>query len=622
MKKALAYLLIFLIIFPFLASKSHAVNSPEKISTTSNDQIQPAITTDSSGKVHTVWVEDLGNGTTNLLHRYWNGQVWSTPTTIASGNYHELPSLSTDASGNIHLVWDADTTPGAWRIYYSKYNGSTWSAPVAISTGNSGDVAWDSEIAIDSSSNPHVAYSFVPSGSSGQFTYYAKWNGTSWTTPIDLTESGTNHSNQAIAADKVGEVHVVWKSFVNGTHEILHRVWNGSNFSSTVSISGALTDPADPRPGITTDNANNAHVVWEERDTGTGNYNIKYSKYNGISWSSPFLVSSVAQQTFQGVPSIAVLRSSIDDVLVGWIDKTTSPRKLAFRKFNANTQSWEISRTNDIQQSSPDFPVATMDKWDNVHTAWGESSTTGKYEIYYDAIPLAINLIGSSGGTLTTFNGDTLTIPSGSLSQNTLISAQLAPLSQAAPSGSNTVSRQYIFEPSGQTFNPAISVVFKYTDAETAAFDERTLGVYVWDSTTTQWVFKTGSVNRTQNKITLSLDHFSIWGFFGTQNNIIWLSPLSENGPNEINSGKNLSIKFSFINSVANPQSTKLLIVNEPGLSVKEFNVGEGKDNLRYDSSSAKFISNLKTDSLPIGSYQAKVFYDGLVRGSIDITVK
>lgn len=622
---------LFLGIVLFLPQNAFALNSPQKISTSSNDNLAPAIVADSNGKVHVVWMDapnGWGSSTTSLVHSFWNGQVWSTPTTIASGNFHELPSLAADSSGNVYLTWDADTNPNAWQIYYSKYNGTSWSTPVAISGSTAGDVAWDSEIAIDSSGNLHVAYTFIPAGTVGnqRFTYYTKWNGSLWTTPINLTESGTFHQFPTIGADSAGKVHVVWKSTTsdNSSYQIVHRVWNGTSWSATASISGVVSQINDTEPRIAIGTNNNAHVVWEERiDPTSSSFNIKYSKFNGTSpWSSPFVVSSVGQETIQGVPSVAVLRSSIDDVLIGWIDKTTTPLQVGFRKYNATTASWEVARTNTINQASADFPVAAMDKWDNIHVAWGEINTSGKHDLEYDAIPLANKVIDSTGGTLTTFNGDTLTIPAGATSSATIISAQIAPLSQAAPSGSNTPNRQYIFEPSGITFASPISAKFTYTDAEVAGIDERTLGIYVWDTPTSSWVFKTGNVNRAQNFLTVSLDHFSIYGLFGTHNNVSWSHPLDGENLNELNTNRTVPARFHFITAVANPNTAKMQIVDELGKLHREYTVGTTENSINYNSNNQEYMLNLQAKDFTLGNYQLKVLYDGLVRGSADLLIK
>lgn len=621
--------IVFGLIYLFVAKEAHALNSPQKISTGTNEALAPAIIADSNGKVHSVWMDapdGWGSSTTSLIHSFWNGNVWSTPTTIFSGNFHELPSLAADNSGNVHLTWDADTNPNAWQIYYSKYNGTAWSAATAISGATAGDVAWDSEIAIDSSGNPHVAYTFIPAGTVGnkRYTYYTRYNGTSWVTPTDITVSGTFHQYQTVASDSAGKVHVAWKSDLLGSFEILSRFWNGTTFSTTISVSGTVAAAQDPQPRITVDNANNAHVVWEERDPATeGNFLIKYSKWNGTSWAAPFTVSSVASQTVEGIPSVAVLRSSIDDVLVGWIDKSVSPFKVGFRKFNASTSSWELARSNNIQQTSADFPVAAMDKWDNIHTAWGEPNpTTSLYELFYDAIPLAVKIIGSAGGSLTTFNNDTLTIPSGSLSADTIISAQIAPLSQSAPSGNITPPRQYIFEPTGTVFNPALTAVFQYTDADLAGGNESTLGIYVWDSATSSWVFKTGRINKPQNKLTVDLGSFSIYGLFATSDSATWIPPLYKDDTNESHQGRTLPIKFKSNEQTDEPDQMKVHILDDPGHLIKEFTLGEGKEALRFDTETKEYILNLNTKDLATGTYQVNLLYKGLLKDSLDFTLK
>ena len=420
----------------------------------------------------------------------------------------------------------------------------------------------------------------------------------------------------------MGNVHIVWKSYANAAHQILHRIWNGSTFSSINPVS-TTSSPADPRPRIAVGNDNNVHVAWQELDTVNNNYQIIYSKWNSSSWSPEFVISSTAQSSRLGVPSVAVLKSSIDDVLVGWIDKSTSPLKLAFRKYNAASSSWQIARTNDIQQTSADFPVAAMDKWDNVHVAWGEkNSATNKHEIFYDAIPLAINQIGSSGGTLTTFNGDTLSVPAGALSQDTLISAQVAPLSQAAPNGYNTPNRQYIFEPSGLTYAIPITVVFHYTDAEFSGADEKNIGVYVWDSQSQSWVFNAGVLNKGANTVTVNLDHFSIYSFFSLPDDIIWQNPLNDVADNEFKLGRTIPIKFGFSTPIQDPAQIKLEIYNGDANKIAQFAVGSTDEDLRYDSASQTYHANLKSQGLTSSNYQINVMDQGNFKGSFNFVLR
>jgi len=637
MQKKLLFLfsIVFIQILLFLISSTpiYALNSPNKISTGSNEALMPAIVTDSNGKVHIVWMDapsGFGSPTTSLLHSYWNGNVWSAPTTIVSGSYNELPSLAADKNGNVYLTWNSDANPSAFQIYYSKYNGTSWSSPVAISSGNPDDNAWDSQITIDSSGNPHVAYNFITSTSPADVydIYYTKWNGSGWTAPITLSQANTFNLYPSITADLVGKVHVAWKrtqlpdppSF-SYSFEFLHRFWNGTSWSSATSFSGLATGVNESHPEITTDINNNAHVVWQEVGTFTDIlFKIMYSKWNSVSWSSPFTVTTASNQNSFGIADVTILPSSFADVLVGWIDKSTTPLKVDFRKYNATSGQWETERQNNINQTSADSPNATIDKWDNIHVAWLEkNASTSKYELFYDAIPLAVNVIGPSGGTITTFSGDTLTIPSGSLSQNTIISAQIAPLSQTAPSGNITPPRQYIFEPTGTVFNPALTAVFKYTDAELAGGNESTLGIYVWDSQTSNWAFKTGQINKPQNKLTVQLDHFSIFGLFATNDSVNWVAPLKVNAVNEFKQGRSLPIKFKAGGTDINLM--KVQIIDISANLIKEFLPGKGSENLRYDDKDQQYIINFDTKALSAGTYQVNIIYQGLLKDSIEFSL-
>ncbi len=620
-------ILIFLsILFPTL---SYAVNSPTLISNCADREcMTPTIVADSNGIVHIVWMDAVNgwsSSTTSLVHSYWNGEIWSTPTTIDTGHYSELPTLAADILGNVYLTFDNDTNPNSWQVFYMKYNGSTWTSPIPISQDAPGyDQAWDSDLAIDSAGNPHVTYTYMPADSGNvRYTYYTKWNGTIWSEPINLTQSENFHQYPTIVADKLGKIHVAWKS-TTGTNDpfnMVHRVWNGSTWSETVSVSGlVLNGVQESQPDMSIDKNDNVHIVWEESNYPTdSNYSIKYNKWTNAvsSWSTAFLVSSVAYQTVQGVPSVAVVSDTVNDVMVGWLDKSSSPFRLDFRKYNALSQQWEVERKNEIQQTSADFPVAAIDKWDNIHVAWGEiNPLNNKYQVYYDAIPVATSIIGTGGGTLTTFNGDTLTFPAGSLSSNQIISAQISPLSHSAPTNNWTVPRQYIFEPTGLNFNSNMTAVFKYTDTEVTG-SENTLGIYLWDTPTLSWVFKTGTVNRAQNRLTAQLDHFSSYGLFSSTDTVLWENPLSETQDNIINRGRTIPVKFRFSDSSIPNESLNLQILDESANVITDL----GYSQLKLNTDKSLSV-NVQTGNWKPGFYQIKVMYEGLLRDSLDLTVK
>ncbi len=122
--------------------------------------------------------------------------------------------------------------------------------------------------------------------------------------------------------------------------------------------------------------------------------------------------------------------------------------------------------------------------------------------------------LGSDGGTVNTYYGDSLTVPTGALSTTTDITAQVissSEVSASLPEGAVVLPRAYQFGPSGTTFAQPATVVFKYTDADLGGGDPANLGVYVWDSTLGQWVLKQGVVDTEAKTLTVQLEHFSLF---------------------------------------------------------------------------------------------------------------
>lgn len=141
--------------------------------------------------------------------------------------------------------------------------------------------------------------------------------------------------------------------------------------------------------------------------------------------------------------------------------------------------------------------------------------------------------IDPSGGTINTYYGDTLTIPEGALTTKTNITTQIiesSEISQPTPIKATVLPHAYQFGPEGTTFSTPITVVFKYTDEDLGGGNPNKLGVYVWDSTSDQWVFKQGKVDTVNKTLTVELDHFSLFILaIDSTPPEITISPLAQN---------------------------------------------------------------------------------------------
>ena len=79
---------------------------------------------------------------------------WSTPVSLDStGNVGYESSLAIDSSDNLHVTY-RDSTNG--NLEYMTHNGSSWSTPVSLDSTDT--VGYQSSLAIDSNDNLHVTF--------------------------------------------------------------------------------------------------------------------------------------------------------------------------------------------------------------------------------------------------------------------------------------------------------------------------------------------------------------------------------------------------------------------------------------------------------------------------------
>jgi len=130
--------------------------------------------------------------------------------------------------------------------------------------------------------------------------------------------------------------------------------------------------------------------------------------------------------------------------------------------------------------------------------------------------------VGTGGGTLTSYHGDTtIEIPAGAITDTIVITH--TPAYGASPGG-NLTGIGHVFDVTAvysSTGQPAqiapgqrYTLTVRYTDAEKGPAIEDTLALYYWDGS--QWVKEPSSVVDTANNVvTARPDHFSRWAVLG-----------------------------------------------------------------------------------------------------------
>jgi len=637
--KLVIFLIAYFTCFSLLISPSLAAwSTPIKISTSANNVVIPQLTTDTKGYIHAVWeevdpVDWWAWPNPGIFYSRWDGDIWSAPLKISpdpSTGFADNPAIAADANDLAHIVYADDTYgPSEWasRIAYTKRNADgSWTTPVQLPDPPLAgfEYTWNPKIAVDTVNNLHV--SFMATDGYINSIYYSKWEGADWSAPelVSYTEAMDQVIDtqwSTIRGDKLGNVHLIYWSWGQG---IFYRQLTGGAWSTPAQVT---PDPDVEYMEMTVDDSGNPYVIWFR----TQNDSVWVRRTVSGVWQTIELMSENGVRSTWGYPIIGITTTSKNIVAAGWGEEGAGGTvDVAYKYYTAGV-GWSAIDKVVTGRISSDNPYLWRDLWDNQHLVWSEEDATGQWNLMYSVVQGKQQTVGTNGGTVVADPGGvtlvTLDIPSGVLSSNTEITILIGPLPESVDPLNVTIPRAYTFGPSGQTFTSPVTAVFTYTTEELAGADPRDLGVYVWDTPSSSWSYKTGQVNTGQKKVTIDLNNFSLFGLSAPKfdaSSVSWLPPLSKQGSYEPIVGSTIPIKFTLSYLNGEPMIVGDIQVTISGGSLSEpliFPFGtEGDDAVRFDEEKEHYILSFHTKTkeyeLAPGEYQIRVDLDEEVIGA------
>jgi hypothetical protein len=158
------------------------------------------------------------------------GKTWTTLAPITSGFPHggvvSAPIVSEPGGALDVLLWQHPTdpttlaiSPGREYFIRSTNGGRSWSRPVPIGP-RAGTIAlrvwWiDGSLAADSAGTLYAGWDTQSGGHDTAWLAWSKNHGKSWSPPLRVASSGTEHLTQVAAAGR-GSVYVAWQTVVQG----------------------------------------------------------------------------------------------------------------------------------------------------------------------------------------------------------------------------------------------------------------------------------------------------------------------------------------------------------------------------------------------------------------------
>jgi hypothetical protein len=248
---------------------------------TAGNSYNAAIAVDSSDYVHLVWNDD----TPGKLELYYKkstdgGATWTANKRLTwnSGD-SGWPAIAADSFGNPHVAW-SDSTSGPSEIYYRKSTdgGAAWS-PAKRLTWTSEGMNIYVEMAVDSSNALHLAWH--GGRPEDEEIYYKKSTdaGLTWKATKKLTLTADYYSDYPdIAADSAGNLHLVWMEETTGNREVFYK--KSPDSGVTWGANQRITWTAGQTYGeaVAADSLGNVHVVWS--DDTIGQAEIYYKRFD------------------------------------------------------------------------------------------------------------------------------------------------------------------------------------------------------------------------------------------------------------------------------------------------------------------------------------------------------
>ena len=179
----------------------------------------PQICVDVNGNATAVWQFDDGSHTTIQASSKPFGGAWqASPNTLSPSGYDAInPQVAVDPQGNLTAVWELNNGSNSVIQASTKLNGWGWGLPTTLITGQD---SHNPQIVIDAYGNATAVWM----GSNGTNTIIqasTKPYGGVWqTSTTSVSYPGQNASAPLISVDSQGNVFAVWQRF-NGSNLII-----------------------------------------------------------------------------------------------------------------------------------------------------------------------------------------------------------------------------------------------------------------------------------------------------------------------------------------------------------------------------------------------------------------
>jgi len=316
---------------------------------------------DSHGWIYAVYVLN-NNDLVQLSRSTDNGRTWSR-FALLNNPWSLFPNIVIDRGDSIYVDWEREPVDTIGHdIYFSKYNGVSWTPPVNVSNQHVMGTTWSSSLALDGSGNLHLTWL------AGDI-WYSYYTNNVWSTPENVTQ-GSGPWVGSMTADTANNLHLAWQGGRIWYKEHTSGVWgSGEPASTTRGWAPCIVTGQNLRP----------HVAYSDTSG-----RICHVIRDSSGWSAPYQVSDTLGSS-PGGPSITC--DKYGRLYVVWVGPEAKC-KLWYATFDGTTWSPPVRLRNDTAYADYDprlgFPVSDS----GIDLIWTKDRAGGGYNVMYWRLPL------------------------------------------------------------------------------------------------------------------------------------------------------------------------------------------------------------------------------------------
>lgn len=300
---------------------------------------------------------------------------------VASGS---RPRIAADSKGHLFVAFEANAQGTKISdIFFSEStdDGKTWSSPVDISKTKG--VSLHPAIAVEKSGALDVVWSDTGSDPISPDIFFVRSadGGTTWTEPMDISNTPGVSGEPTLAIAPDDSIHVVWTDSSKGmkNKDIYYtsstdagKHWAKDPLLPAVDISNTTGASSEPTIAVAPDNI--IHVAWADSTPGTTHPDIFYTQNSNNKWTTPVNISHSPR-----VSAHPALSCGKEKVFLCWSDNSKKENAadiwLAVGDKNGKfAEPINVSNTPGVSSE----PAAAADQSGEAAIVWSDTSTGTK----------------------------------------------------------------------------------------------------------------------------------------------------------------------------------------------------------------------------------------------------